>query len=132
MSWTYSCPKCRANLNPDRTIILTASHGGRKILIGFHPEPGNYELHLPPDTEVEEGARWDFFCPVCQQDLVSADNENLCELLMLEEGTQRQVLFSRIAGEKVTFVVADRKVEATYGPDVEHYIRHLVHLKYIL
>lgn len=132
MSWTYSCPKCEANLNPDQTIILTAAHGERKILIGFHPQPGNYQIHLPPGVTVEEGSRWDFFCPVCQQSLVSDQSEDLCALQMLEEGSQHQVLFSRIAGEKVTFVVADRRVEAQYGAHADHYIRHLVHLKYVL
>ena len=71
MSWSYACPWCGAMLNPDKTIILTAAQGDRRVLIGFHPEPGNYELFLPPDVTIEEGDHWDFFCPVCRENLVT-------------------------------------------------------------
>jgi len=66
MSKDYFCPKCKAMLNPDRSVILTAAHGDTRALIGFHPQPGNYEVCLPPGVRAEKDSRWDFFCPVCQ------------------------------------------------------------------
>lgn len=132
MSWRYSCPKCDASLNPKDFIILIGSVGARRLLIGFHPQPGNYEFHAPPGVQIAEGERWDFCCPVCQQSLVSADDENLCALQLEAPEGRRQVLFSRIAGEQATFVVADRRIEQRYGDRAEEYARHLAHLKYLL
>jgi len=132
MSWTYRCPKCKATLSPDSSIILCAKQGTRRILIGFHPEPGNYESYLPPDAEIQDGDAWDFFCPVCNASLACEDNENLCMLDALVEGRESNVLFSRIAGEKVTFVVSDRKVQQQHGKDVDHYIHHLMKMNTIL
>lgn len=134
MSWTYSCPKCGANLNPDRAIILIGSHEDQRVLIGFNPQPGNYEIYVPPGVEVPQASRWEFFCPVCQASLVSEDDDRLCALEIGQEGARRRVLFSRIAGEQVTFVVGvrDRRIEQIYGADADEYTRHLVHLKYVL
>ena len=106
MSWSYSCPWCNAMLNPDKTIILIASQGDARILIGFHPEPGNYELFLPPDVEIAEGDHWEFFCPVCRENLVTGELEDLCELRLFDGPDQHRVFFSRIAGERATLVVS--------------------------
>jgi hypothetical protein len=119
-------------LNPDSTIILIGVQRAKRILIGFHPEPGNYQIHVPPETRIEHGARWDFCCPVCQEDLVTEENENLCALSLRDGHERRRVLFSRIAGEKATFVVADRRVEWQYGEHVEGYLRHFIQLKYFV
>jgi hypothetical protein len=132
MRWTYACPSCGAMLNPDETVILLGVHGGRRALIGFHPEPGNYEIHVPPGTEVEPGARWEFLCPVCQGDLVTAENENLCALDLHEAGAHRRVLFSRVAGERATFVVEDRRVAGRYGEHAPRYVNYFVQMKYLL
>jgi hypothetical protein len=43
MSWSYSCPHCSAGLNPDETIVLVGELGDQRILVGLHPEPGNYQ-----------------------------------------------------------------------------------------
>lgn len=135
MSWRYSCPACKASLNPRDYIILVGNPSGseQRVLIGFHPQPGNYELHLPPGAEPEQGQRWDFRCPVCHQDLTAAGDDKLCALDMLDEqGEQRQVLFSRIAGDRATFVVADRRIEQQFGERAQEYALHLVHLKYVM
>jgi len=129
MRWTYGCPACGAMLNPDNTIILVGVHGSKRILIGFHPEPGNYQIHVPPDTHIELGTRWDFFCPVCQHDLVTDENENLCALTLLDGREHRRVVFSRIAGEKATFVITDQRLERKYGEHLERYLRHFIQLR---
>ncbi len=134
MSWRYSCPKCEASLNPKDLIILVGdpSGAGRRLLVGFHPQPGNYELHLPPGTELEPGAAWNFCCPVCHENLTSKDDDKLCAIDLDEDGARRQILFSRVAGEQATFVVAARKIEQQFGQAAKEYARHLVHLKYVL
>ncbi len=133
MAKSYSCPKCRAILNPHDDITLIAQRDGEKFLIGFHPDPGNYEAYLPSDLRTEKGELWCFSCPVCQQDLASDEEGELCEL-ELQEGVEKlRVLFSRIAGEKATFIVGpDRKVTQKFGPDAERKSHQLAFMKYNL
>ena len=130
MSWTYSCPYCGAMLNPDSTIVLMAAHGDQRILIGFHPEPGNYEIYLPPDVALDEGQHWDFFCPVCHENLVDGKLSNLCELRVRAGDSEQRVFFSRIAGEQATFLMSDKKVAAKHGSHVEQYAAQLMPVRF--
>jgi hypothetical protein len=131
MSKDYCCPSCGAVLNPDRSVILTAVHGDIRVLIGFHPEPGNYEVYLPTGVRAEEGSKWGFSCPVCRADLTAEENVDLCELLMREEDRESRLLFSRIAGEQATFVVREDRLEETHGTDAAEYDPLWAQLKYI-
>jgi hypothetical protein len=132
LSWTYSCPACSAMLNPDQSIILVGEHGAVRALVGFHPEPGNFEVYLPPGVAPEAGTRWSFYCPVCHHDLAAGGNTNLCALLLHAGGRQSRLLFSRVAGDQATFVVSDQGVEARHGRDVEKYWAAVATLKYVL
>ncbi len=134
MSWSYSCPWCGAMLNPDKTIILTASRGGERVLIGFHPEPGNYELFLPPNVSISEGDHWDFFCPVCRENLLTGELEGLCELRMVDDDKEQQVFFSRIAGEQATLVVSKGKgkpkVQEKHGDHATRYTERVMPVRF--
>ena len=132
MSWTYACPKCKALLNPNETVVLVAQRGDDRMLIGFSPEPGNYEIFVPPGMPIEAGSRWDFFCPVCRADLVIEDSPNLCALDMVTGSETARIMFSRIAGEKATFVLAQRRVQARFGDAAENYLNNLINKKYIM
>jgi len=132
MSWTYQCPKCSACLNPAETVVLTAARGKTWMLVGLHPEPGNYEVYLPPGIEVEAGERWDFFCPVCQEDLVSEEDENLCALTTSGEEGRATVLFSRLAGEYATFVVERSEIQRAFGEHIDRYDLAQAQLKYLV
>jgi hypothetical protein len=117
MSWEYSCPQCKVMLNPDRSIILAMHRKDVHILVGFHPQPGKYEVHLPPDVEVKAGSRWDFSCPVCQEELTNKVDPDLCELeLRMDDGPLR-ILFSRVAGEHATFVLNEAALSEKHGKD---------------
>ncbi len=120
MRWTYSCPKCRAMLNPDETVVLVGECGSRRILVGFHPQPGSYRAYLPPGFAMEEGSTWDFHCPVCGQNLFSEIAPELCALDMATQGVRHRLFFSRTAGERATFVVSAEGLQ-THG---EHADRH--------
>ncbi len=117
MRWTYSCPHCHSMLNPDETIILLGSSGGQRMLVGFHPKPGNYELYLPPGVKLEEGTTWSFWCPVCQSNLQTSFAENLCAIDIDTEAESHRVFFSRIAGEHATFVAVSEGLREKHGPD---------------
>ncbi|MFN2166117.1 MAG: hypothetical protein ACK2U9_07620, partial [Anaerolineae bacterium] len=96
---------CKALLNPDDKIVLRAESEDRKLLVGFHPQPGNYEVELPPGEEMAAGTRWDFVCPWCDRSLVSELSDALCALDVHAGGDTHRVFFSRIVGEQATFVV---------------------------
>jgi hypothetical protein len=131
MHWVYTCPHCQANLNPEASIMVRAEHAGRRILIGLHPQPGNYEVDLPVDETMAPGARWDFSCPVCDHDLVSELSDDLCALDMCCGDERHRVFFSRIAGEEATFVVGAEGMLTDHGIHTDRYLEHLVHLKYM-
>jgi len=105
MSWTYSCPHCAQVLNPDETVILIGYINRQEVLVGFHPQPGNYTAYLPPGVELQHGTSYDFFCPLCRTNLESQSHENLCELVIWYGHERRRLLFSRNAGEHATYVV---------------------------
>ena len=132
MSWNYSCPNCGASLNPAETVVLTAAQGKTWMLVGFHPKPGNYRVFLPPDVSVDPGSRWDFFCPVCQENLVSEEDDNLCALEMESKDGRTTILFSRIAGERATFVVRGATVKKSFGEHATRYDVATSQLKYLL
>lgn len=131
MHWTYSCPHCRAMLNPDETIVLLADDGEETFLAGFHPQPGNYEMYLPPGITTDRGARWGFHCPVCRESLVTDVAPDLCALDVHTGSDSHRVFFSRVAGEKATFVVSAEGLLKDYGMHTDRYLEHLVHQKYM-
>lgn len=124
MRWSYSCPHCGGVLNRERSIMLVATHGEQRIVIGLHPKPGNYEVSAPPGTAIEEGSVWEFFCPLCRSSLISDVSDTLCRIDMVTAGIRHRVYFSRIAGERATFVISDDGVE----PHGEHAHRHSLEL----
>lgn len=121
MSWTYSCPYCQNVVNPDETVILIAGRSDVRILIGFHPQPGNYTIYLPPGCDLRAGDRWDFFCPVCQENLQSEEHENLCSLVVWQGAARRRILFSRVVGERATYITLDSNVEQKLGEHAGRY-----------
>ena len=130
MRWTYSCPHCEATLNPEETIVLRAERGSRRFRVGFHPQPGNYEVELPEGETIDPGTRWSFHCPVCDRDLTSELPDDLCALDMRLHDERHRVYFSPVAGEKATFVVGAEGLLADHGVHTDRYPEDLVHKKY--
>ena len=127
MRWKYSCPHCQSMLNPDETVIVIGRIEGRRVLVGLHPEPGDYRAFLPPDFEVAEGSVWDFGCPVCGADLSTGVAPALCALDMVEDGARHRVYFSRTAGEQATFVISAEGVER-FGVHAERHSLEILEL----
>jgi len=132
VSWTYSCPSCQAMLNPRDSIVLVGEIGEHRVLVGFHPQPGNYEVYLPPGVDVLPGSRWRFRCPVCHADLAAEAGSDLCALILHAAGRRTRVLFSRVAGHQATFIVGDEQVEEHHGRDADLYRTALAHMKYLV
>ena len=131
MKRTYTCPHCEAALNPDKSIVLRAECEDRKMLVGLHPQPGNYEVDLPPGETMAAGTRWSFFCPVCDHSLVSEVSDELCAIDMWLQEERHRVYFSRIAGEEATFVVSAEGMLTDHGVHADQHVEKLVHRKYL-
>ena len=128
MSWTYSCPHCGQVLNPDETVILIGNIDRQDVLIGFHPQPGNYTVYLPPGVDLQYGHAADFFCPLCRTNLESQTHENFCELVIWQGQQRRRLMFSRIAGEHATYIVREepaqekkQQLEERHGEHTDRY-----------
>jgi hypothetical protein len=132
MNMIYSCPHCKAMLNPEKAVILLASHDGVEHLAGFHPQPGNYEMYLPSGTEPQPGDTWSFACPVCRKDLVADFSESLCVVDLISESESHRVFFSLIAGEQATFVVNEKGTGRSHGEHAERYSNEMAQMKYLL
>lgn len=132
MKWTYSCPHCSAMLNPQDAIILVARYEDRVWLVGLHPEPGKYEIFVPPGVKVTWGDRWSFACPVCCADLVTTFSDDLCSIDIHTQDEDHRVFFSRIAGEQATFVINAEGLRSKHGKDAEVYEQETAQMKYLL
>jgi hypothetical protein len=117
MDRTYSCPACKAVLNPEHAVIFSASTTGRAMLLGLHPEPGNYHLYAPEGEELAPGSLWRMRCPICGTDLQVGPAGELCLVHLTEGGQQKRVFFSPVVGRRLTFVVdAEGRVQR-FGDD---------------
>jgi hypothetical protein len=115
-------------LNPDETVILVAQHGSTRVLLGLHPEPGNYRAFMPPGIDSPDGTRWDFSCPLCHADLATDAAPELCAIDMRTQGRKHRVFFARTAGEQATFVVSAEGLVEQHGAHVERHPLDLLDL----
>jgi len=111
-------------VNPDETVILVGLLGEVTLLFGFHPQPGNYTTYLAPGCDLRNSDRWEFYCPICRANLRADEHENLCELMIWQGDAMRKILFSRVVGERATYVVMDAatiSVEEAHGEHAKNY-----------
>jgi len=123
MKNNFICPKCRAYLNVGNQIILALdSKDGHAGLVLFNPELGNYTTETNPGFIVEEGKKYNFYCPVCQAKLAADIHDNLSRIIMVDaEKNEYEILFSKIAGEKSTYKIIGESVEI-FGDHHSNYI----------
>ncbi|HSN57532.1 MAG TPA: hypothetical protein VLT32_22875 [Candidatus Sulfomarinibacteraceae bacterium] len=122
MSRHYHCPRCHKLLNPGTKVVLLIEHVAERELILLSPELGDYTIVYPLSFEPELGSLYTFRCPVCQADLTSAANGKLVELeAETDDGRNERVGFSRVYGERATFVGTAPDHVTFYG---DHAIRY--------
>jgi hypothetical protein len=122
MSRHYSCPHCKKVLNPGTKVVLVIDNNGERELILLSPELGDYTVVYPLSFEPEQGRRYTMRCPVCQIDLTSSHNENLVELeAETDDGRSERVGFSRVYGERATFVGSRPDHVTLYGDHATRY-----------
>jgi len=119
----FLCPKCRSFLNiEDNLIFAVEAENGKTGLVSLSPELGNYKVSTNPHFAIEQGKKYEFYCPVCNIELATEMNENLTHLHMIdEERNEYEVMFSKIAGEKSTYSLIGENVKM-YGDDYGNYV----------
>lgn len=123
MKWKYTCPHCKAVLNPNVKIVLSARRGKTRGLILLSPRPGTYKIISDSDfnDKVKEGELVMLTCPACSADLTSSASRNLAEINLHQPGRPAlKIQFSRVQGEQATFVLNGESV-VPYGEDAEIY-----------
>ena len=121
MKAMYLCPNCKKVINIDEDIILTGKNNkGEKGLILLHTELGNYSSKISEDCYCKEGEMIELFCPLCTESLNYEFKISYANLIKVEDGEQKIIIFSRKYGEKRTFKVEGKKI-STYG---EHAIKY--------
>jgi hypothetical protein len=122
MSRNYSCPHCTKTLNPGTKVVLLIDHDDARELILLSPELGDYTVVYPLSFEPELGRRYTLRCPVCHTDLTSEINDNLVELeAETLDGRTEKVGFSRVYGERATFVGSGPDHVTLYGDHATRY-----------
>jgi len=118
----YHCPHCGRILNPGTKVVLLIDPNGERELILLSPVLGDYTVVYPLSFEPELGKKYTFRCPVCQSNLTSAFNDNLVELdAETDDGRSERVGFSRVYGERATFVGSGPDHVTLYGDHATRY-----------
>lgn len=120
MEKSFHCPFCHGQLFVNERILLSAcTDSGRRGLILLTADLGDYRAMKHPDFKILEGEHVDFFCPICNSNLiVEKSGKKFTHIMMLEAGEECEVLFSQIAGEKATYVIGEKSFK-TFGNDVD-------------
>ncbi|MBL4716411.1 MAG: hypothetical protein JKX95_07225 [Bacteroidia bacterium] len=118
----YRCPKCKGHLNAGGFVVFsTMNKKKNKGLILLSPKVGDYSFNKHDAYHIEDGELVEFFCPICTADLKSKKNADYVGLKMVDHNNvEYDVMFSRKAGDKSTYVVADDNIE-TFGDDATEY-----------
>lgn len=124
MHTNFICPKCRGYLNVAENIVLTAKpQHGPAGLVFLSPKLGDYRSLTHPTFAAQKGEHVDFFCPICQANLVATEvSSDLARIIMVDDDKcEYEILFSEITGEKCTYKIQDKHVEQ-FGESSHHYM----------
>lgn len=119
----FLCPKCRAQLVPNKKIVLLAkTERGPSGLLLLSPKLGEYTATTHTAFKLQDGEKVDIFCPVCHADLGDyMDHQNLARVIMVDDiGDEYDIVFSEIIGQHSTYKIHGDNVES-YGEDAELY-----------
>jgi hypothetical protein len=119
----FLCPKCRAQLVPNKKIVLLAKPSGRPSgLLLLSPKLGEYSADTHTAFKLKDGEKVDIFCPVCHADLGDyMDNQNLARIIMVDDnGKEYDIVFSEIIGQHSTYKIHGEEIES-FGEDAELY-----------
>lgn len=111
---TFHCPHCSVRLNADQELTLnTQRQNGDIGKIFLHTKFGNYAYRHVPEVQFAPGEIVAFQCPQCNRDVHSEKYKDFAMLKMqVTEKIVFDVLFSREAGKKRTYIVTEDGIES--------------------
>lgn len=122
----YICPKCGGFLKVNVKIIFIAQKSdGKKGIILLNPELGDYKRITHTTMDLTDGEHLTFLCPICHSDLSANEiNKNLARIIFIDKNdTEYKILFSEIQGEKCSYRICKKEVEA-FGEDSSRYLNY--------
>ncbi|MCB0806353.1 MAG: hypothetical protein KDC05_11185 [Bacteroidales bacterium] len=123
MAINYLCPHCKGYISLNDAVVFSVKASGNKRgLISLKTELGNYAVDKNPEFDFHEGEELDFYCPICHTELASDVHGKLARIIMVDENkTEFDILFSRRAGQKSTYKIIGETMEI-FGDDSAEYI----------
>jgi hypothetical protein len=114
METNYLCPECRSLLNIGEKIVLSVRLESKQNgLLLFEKLLGNYTVKKQDLLHYREGELVEFYCPICHENLQSDIHPNLARLILIDDDeTEYEIIFSRIAGEHATYKIKDKLIES--------------------
>ena len=124
MEATYLCPHCRAAINDENHIILSAeSEKDFKGLVFLAREIGDYSVTHSSTLDIGPGEVVDIYCPVCHESLNTPQAENLASYIRIEKDLKEsRIVISRKYGEKITFKIAEDKEVESFGESISRFV----------
>ncbi len=109
----YFCPACDHRLTDERVRhvrmkgVLSGEHFSVTVPFELPAKLGEYGGECKyPGLVLAPGARVDFRCPACDHSFTLPEKHNLSALKWIDaEGNERQVVFNRVLGRRMTAVV---------------------------
>ena len=120
MNYSYTCRYCNCDLNPGTKIVMVATTAKQRGLILLSPKPGNYQIIMSKDLDIQEGDLLELYCPICGASFTSPLNPNLAEIRYNRDDEEGKVEFSRRLGEHATYFVGDGSIHF-YGENAGTY-----------
>ncbi|MBL7900078.1 MAG: hypothetical protein JNJ99_16175 [Crocinitomicaceae bacterium] len=110
----FHCPHCTGKLNADGFIMLnTRRQSGEEGTIRLATTFGNYEYLHEPRIDFNQGEIVAFNCPSCKQHVHSEKYKDYAILKMhVTDKIIFDVLFSREAGKRRTYIVTEDGIES--------------------
>lgn len=116
MKTDFMCPKCRGFLNVDDKIVIAIKKAGwNGGIVRLSPHLGDYSISHHPSIEMSDGEQFDYFCPICNHDLSVEGVDKFARMLMVEDGKEFFIVFSKTKGELCTYKISEKQIEASFG-----------------
>lgn len=115
--FSFTCPSCDHILNDNDEIeLVTKRTNGQEGKIFMSVAFGNYTYKHVPTTIFDHNEIVAFHCPHCDVNLASKKYENFALLNMkVDKNINFEVIFSRVAGERKTYVITEDGIETYQG-----------------
>lgn len=112
--YNFHCPHCQKRLSDSGVILLnTKRNNGEEGHIRLATTFGNYSYSHEPAVKFEQGEIVNFSCPACKAFVHSDKYKDYAILKMsVSEKIIFDVLFSREAGKRKTYVVTEDGIES--------------------